>query len=114
MFTVGIGVIDVNTRMFEDTDTSEAQEATTRLGIMRMLTCCEEILLEKKSPLSCQTPVFHFFRSSPRDLCITACVNLYFFLVTTTVLFATLHLWQNMSLTYVVLSIVASSGHTMT
>jgi len=84
---------NVDIRMFEDTDSNEAQESTTRLGIMRMLTCCEEILLEKKRPLSCQTPVFHFFRLSPKDLCITACMNLYFSLVTTTVLILTLHLW---------------------
>ena len=96
-FTAGIGVIDVDFRMIEDTDTNEVQEATTRLGIMKMLTCCEEILLEKKRPLSCQTPVFHFFMSSSRDLCITACMNLYFSLLTTTILTLTLRLWQNMS-----------------
>jgi len=110
-FTAGIGVIDVDIIMFEDTDTNEVQEATARLGIMRMLTCCEEILLEKKRPLSCRTPVFHFFRSSSRDLCITACMNLYFSLVTTTVLILTLRLLMCLD---IVSSNVASSGHTMT
>jgi hypothetical protein len=84
-FTAGIGVTDFDIRMTDDTDTNEVQEATTRLGIMKMLTCCEEILLEKKRPLSCQTQVFHIFMSSSRDLCITACMNLYFSLVTTTI-----------------------------
>lgn len=111
-FTVEIGVIDVDIRMFEDTDTNETQEATTKHGIMRMLTCCEEILLEKKRPLSCQTPVFHFFRSSSRDLCITACMSLYFSLVTTTV-HSNIAFMAEYVLTYVVSSNVASFGHTM-
>jgi hypothetical protein len=96
-FTAGFEVIDVDNKMFEDTDTYVAQAVTTSLGIMRMLTCCEEILLEKKRPLSCRTPVFHFFRSSSRDLCITACMNLYLSLVTITILIPTLHSWVNMS-----------------
>lgn len=37
-FTAAIGVIDVDIRMFESNDINEAQEATARLGIMRMLT----------------------------------------------------------------------------
>ena len=40
----GLGVIDVGIKMFEDTDTNEQRAATTRHGIMRMLTCCEGIL----------------------------------------------------------------------
>lgn len=30
-FTAGTGITDVDIRMFEDTDTNETQEATTRL-----------------------------------------------------------------------------------
>jgi hypothetical protein len=111
-FIAGFRVIDVDIRMFEDTDTNEVQAVTTSAGIMRMLTCCEEILLEKKRPLSCQIQAFHFFRSSSRDLCITACLNLYFSLVTTTILILTLYLWENMSRLNVVSTNVASSGHT--
>lgn len=36
-FTVEIGVIDVDIRMFEDTDTNETQEATTKYGIIGCL-----------------------------------------------------------------------------
>ena len=55
--------------MLENVNSNE-QRATTRLGIMKMLACYEEILKEKERPLSCQNSVLSFFES-PSGTCVS-------------------------------------------
>jgi hypothetical protein len=49
--TVGVGLTDTGIKVFEDLDSNEQQAATTVREIMRML-AYQEILKEKKWPLS--------------------------------------------------------------
>jgi hypothetical protein len=46
--TAGLGLIEAGISVFVDTDSNKQRAAITRQGIMRMLTCYEEILKEKK------------------------------------------------------------------
>ena len=62
--------------MLEDIDWNRQQATTTIQGIITILACCEEILLEKKRSLSCLTSVLDFFKSSS-GTCVSPPVSLY-------------------------------------
>jgi hypothetical protein len=47
--TEGLGLIEGGIRPFGDIDRNEHILTKDRLGILRMLACCEDILEEKKS-----------------------------------------------------------------
>ena len=61
--TDGLGLVKGGIKVFEDIGLNKKRVATTRQGIMRLLTCCEEILKEKKESVSQQTSLFDFFKS---------------------------------------------------
>jgi hypothetical protein len=47
--TKGLGLTETGIRAFDDIDWKEHSLTKTRLGIVRMLACCEDMLKEKKS-----------------------------------------------------------------
>jgi hypothetical protein len=47
-----LGLTEAGARLFEDNVWNEQRAATTGQGIVRMLTCCEEILKVKKRSVS--------------------------------------------------------------
>jgi hypothetical protein len=48
----GLGLIEGGVEVSEDIDWNEQGAAATGQGLVRMLACCEQILKEKKRPLS--------------------------------------------------------------
>jgi hypothetical protein len=60
-------------KVSEDVDSNQRRAATSRQGIMRVLTSYEVILTENKRSLSHQTSVLEFFQSSSRILPLPIC-----------------------------------------
>jgi len=61
--TEGLELTAAGIKAFEDISWNEQRPAATGQGIMRVLACFEEIMEEKKRPLSGQTSLLHSFRS---------------------------------------------------
>ena len=61
--TEGFGFTDAGIRVCEDNDLNKKQAATTRVGLMRMLTYNEKIFQGKRF-MSCHTSVLDFFKLS--------------------------------------------------
>jgi hypothetical protein len=66
-FDLGLRFITAGIRMFWYTVQKEQRVATTRQGIIKMFVCYEKILNEKQGPLSRQTSLLYFFKTSSRN-----------------------------------------------